>query len=235
MNENQALVSMLNVSKSIGKKEILKAITFEVKPGEIIALVGPNGSGKTTILKTIAGIYRPTHGRIHYESSPSGEIDKESLGYLPEERGLFQKESVIRQARYFSALKGLDQNQFEENFEFLVQALELEDKVNQKVGELSLGNQQRVQWLMTMLHRPRLLLLDEPFNGLDPHSLKIIKNLLFELRDDGVGILFSSHQLLYIEEIADRILFIKMGELEQEMLRGEEIDLTFKYEETYHG
>ncbi|MEY4290967.1 MAG: hypothetical protein RL130_909 [Actinomycetota bacterium] len=235
MTETNSLLSVLKLSKSFGRKEILREVSFQVNAGEIVCLVGPNGSGKTTILKSIAGIYRSDLGSIMYSGKPSREIDKEQIGYLPEERGLFQKESVISQAKYFSALKGMSKNEFEESFSFLAHALDLEEKANQKVGELSLGNQQRVQWLITLIHKPRILLLDEPFNGLDPHSLKIIKQLLFQLKAEGVGILFSSHQLLYIEEIAERILLIKSGQIENEILGEDQIDLTLEYEKTYHG
>ena len=235
MRASAVLVVLNKLSKKIGKKEILRDISLEITRGEIVCLVGPNGSGKTTILKSIAGIYRTEPESIQFGEDALGTLDKEDVGYLPEERGLFQKESVISQARYFSALKGLSDNQFESNFNFLARTLELEEKAHQKVGELSLGNQQRVQWLITLIHKPKLLLLDEPFNGLDPHSLKIIKELLIQLKGEGAGVLFSSHQLLYVEEIADGILFIKSGQLVQEISRGEEVDLTNHYEKTDHG
>lgn len=213
MVSNFATLQVSEITKSFGRKQVLSDISLEIYPGEIVGFIGPNGSGKTTTLKSIIGLTKLESGEIHISGQRFTEASKKFIGYLPEERGLLQKETLRHQALFFGQLKGLSKSETTEKLEWLCNRLELTGKEDLLVSSLSLGNQQRVQWVIALIHSPILLVLDEPFNGLDPHSLKLITNILHELVDKGTAIIFSSHQLLYIQEICTRIVMISEGRI----------------------
>lgn len=207
---------MLNVkslSKSYGEKLVLDDVNFQIERGETVGFIGENGSGKTTTMRSIMNIISFDSGEISIEGARIDDRNVKKLGYMPEERGLFQKESLLSQLQYIARLFGLDADKARERTNFLLKEFGLLPKRKYNLGELSLGNQQRVQMMAAMLHNPDYLVLDEPFNGLDPMGIESVFQILDDNRKKGVGILFSSHQLPFIEQICDRVVIISKGKI----------------------
>jgi ABC-2 type transport system ATP-binding protein len=184
-----------------------------VGAGELVALVGPNGAGKTTMLRMIIGMLRPDSGRIVYGlgGSPSASVDSGRIGYLPEERGLYTDVPVRRVLIYFAALRGMGRPEAARETSHWLDRLGLGDRAGEPVGSLSKGNQQKVQFLSAILHRPALAVLDEPFSGLDPLNQEFFLDLIRELRASGTTVLFSAHQMQLVERLADRVIVIREG------------------------
>jgi ABC-2 type transport system ATP-binding protein len=207
------LVGVESVEKTFGRVRAVEAFSMEVGAGELVALVGPNGAGKTTMLRMIIGMLRPDSGRIVYGLGgvPSESVDSGRIGYLPEERGLYTDVPVRRVLIYFAALRGMGRPEAARETSHWLDRLGLGDRAGEPVGSLSKGNQQKVQFLSAILHRPALAVLDEPFSGLDPLNQEFFLDLIRELRASGTTVLFSAHQMQLVERLADRVIVIREG------------------------
>jgi ABC-2 type transport system ATP-binding protein len=200
-----------NISKLFGDFRAVDDLSFEVFAGEIFAMLGPNGAGKSTTIRMILDILKPDTGSIQVLGAPITNQAKDRIGYLPEERGLYRSVKVIDMMVYLGTLKGMSKNAAQERSMALLEQLELTDHANSKVSELSKGMQQKVQFAVTVLHNPDLIIVDEPFSGLDPVNTLVIKDLLLQMRDRGTAIVMSTHQMYQVEELADRLLMINRG------------------------
>jgi ABC-2 type transport system ATP-binding protein len=201
------------VSKEYGDRTVLDDLRFEVPEGEIFGFVGANGAGKTTTMRIIMGVLEPTRGEVTWRGERLTRAVRKTFGYMPEERGLYQKMKVAEQVRYFGELYGLSAADARRETDALVERLELTRFRDQELQALSLGNQQRAQLAVALVHRPRLLVLDEPFSGLDPTGVDALADLLRERQRDGVSIIFSSHQLDLVERMIDSLGIIDGGRM----------------------
>lgn len=209
------MIILKNVSKSFGEKEVLRNISFSIAPGEIVGFVGANGSGKTTTMRSIMGLISVSAGVIEIDGEVVGRNSRTSrlLGYLPEARGLYFNETIESQLRYFGRLQGMKISECDRRTKFILNRLGIERYGMSKLRELSLGNQQRVQIAVAVLHRPRYLILDEPFSALDPTGIEELKYFLLEEKSSGTGAIFSSHTLPYIEQISQKIFILSGGQI----------------------
>lgn len=213
------MLSFSSVSKHFSSARAVDDLSFKVNSGEIFALLGPNGAGKTTTIRMIMQIIEPDKGSIDFDPimMTDAKVNRQKLGYLPEERGLFQEASILSTLIYLGSLRGMDDlNAKTEALKWL-ERFGLDKRKNEKVSTLSKGNQQKVQFISSILHKPQFAVLDEPFSGFDPINQEIISDIIRELRNDGMTILLSAHQMQLIERIADRILLIQHG---KELLSG---------------
>ena len=206
------LLEARNLKKYYATQKAVDDISFEVAPGTIFGLLGPNGAGKTTLLRMITGIFYPDQGEILMEGKPFDPMkDVERIGYMPEERGLYKKMKIGEQALYLAQLKGLSKARATELIREWFKKLEMESWWNKKVEDLSKGMSQKLQFVTTVLHQPRLIILDEPFSGLDPVNCNIIKDEIFKLAKNGATIIFSTHRMEQVEEICDHIILVNKG------------------------
>ncbi len=210
-SSNRCAICVQNVTKRYGSFTAVNDLTFEVRPGEIFAMLGPNGAGKTTTLRMILDILKPDTGLIEILGGPLTDATKDRIGYLPEERGLYRDVPVLDVLTYLAQLKGVPRAEAQRRAMAMLQQVGLEANAKSKVSELSKGMQQKVQIIATVLHRPALVIIDEPFSGLDPVNTQMIKDLLYDMNREGVTIVMSTHQMNYIEEMADRLLMIDHG------------------------
>lgn len=199
-----------NVSKSYDSKKVVNNISFEMSKPGVFGLLGTNGAGKTTTIRMILGILEKNSGNITWNDK-SVTRKNVNFGYLPEERGIYPKTKVGEQLIYFAKLKGMKQKDAEEALKYWTKKLKIEEYVNTQAEKLSKGNQQKVQFLTCVMHNPELIILDEPFSGLDPINSDIMKNILRELIEEGKYIIMSSHQMASVEEFCDDILIINKG------------------------
>ncbi len=205
------IVEFENVSKSFSEKNILEDISFSVRQGEIFGLLGPNGAGKTTLIRLLLDIIRPDSGEIRVFGDFLNPVAKNRIGYLPEERGLYRKTGLLDMLVYLAQLKGMSKKQAHLNAEFLLKSLELDQYKNKKVEELSKGMQQKIQFLSAIIHEPELVILDEPFSGLDPVSTKTVMARILELKAAGKTIILSTHMMEQAQTLCDRILMLNKG------------------------
>jgi ABC-2 type transport system ATP-binding protein len=210
MASEAVLVS--SVEKSFGETRALKGVSFEARSGEILAVLGPNGAGKTTAIRILMGIFPQDSGEVKIFGEHFSEGTKKIVGYLPEERGLYTQSRVLETLVYLASLKGMDGKQAESEARRLLSELGLAGVEEKKINELSKGMQQKVQFIATILHKPRLLVLDEPFSGLDPINTNTVKNMILALKERGTAIIFSTHIMEQAEKMADRVLMINKGE-----------------------
>jgi len=211
MQDHHSL-GVIDVSKSFGPVCAVKRVSFEAQSGEILGLLGPNGAGKTTTIRMIMGIMRPDSGAIDFSFADSDPSKfRERVGYLPEERGLYGDAKIHDLLTYFAELKGVDRTEARKRATQWIERMNLAEWAEKKVDKLSKGMQQKVQFVAAVLHRPDLVILDEPFAGLDPMHQDLIKEFISELRDDGMTVLLSSHQMNRVEELCDRIFLIHRG------------------------
>ena len=207
------LLSIDNVTKRYGKFVAVDHVSFEAQPGRILGLLGPNGAGKTSTIRMITYITIPDEGQILFDGKPVGPWSQEQMGYLPEERGLYKKLRVGEQLRYLAELKGIPRADADARIRKWLDRFEAADWYNKKVEELSKGMQQKVQFIATILPEPRLVILDEPFSGLDPINSELLRDIILELKDDGRTILFASHRMEQVEQICDDICLISRGQI----------------------
>lgn len=200
-----------NIFKSYSQNEVLKDITFSIKPSCIFGLLGPNGAGKTTLIRLINQITAPDKGQLFFKDEKLGEKHIPLIGYLPEERGLYKKMKVGEHSLYLAQLRGLDKAYAKKQLIHWFKKLEITDWWNKKIEELSKGMAQKVQFIAAIIHEPKLLILDEPFSGLDPVNAQQIKNEILELKRNGTTIIFSTHRMESIEELCDEICLINNG------------------------
>ena len=201
-----------HISKNFGTVKAVNDVSFEVRPGEIFALLGPNGAGKTTTIRIILDIFKPDSGRIEILGGPMDEQKKNRIGYLPEERGLYQDIPLDRCLNYLATLKGLDAATARTRIDEFLVRFDLVEAKKKKVKELSKGMQQKAQLITTLVHQPELIIIDEPFSALDPVNTQMVKDLLREQRDQGKTIIMCSHQMHQVEELCDRLVLIDSGQ-----------------------
>lgn len=207
---NQVEVS--HISKSFGNLEAVRDVNFEVKEGEIFGLLGPNGAGKTTTIRVMLDIYKPERGSVSILGGPMNEKKKDKIGYMPEERGLYQDIPLERCLVYLGTLKGLSAEDAHSRLQIYLERFDLLPHKKKKVKELSKGMQQKAQIIAAILHDPEVIIIDEPFTSLDPINTQLVKELMGELHLQGVTIIMSTHQMHQVEELCDRILLINDGQ-----------------------
>ncbi len=205
-------ISVEHISKNYGSFRAVSDLTFEVFGGEIFAMLGPNGAGKSTTIRMILDILKPDTGRISVLGGPLTEATKDRIGYLPEERGMYRNVPVLEMMVYLGTLKGMFKADAQKRALSYLEQLDLADDAKKKVSELSKGMQQKVQFAVTVLHDPDLIIIDEPFSGLDPVNTLVIKELLIDFKKRGKAVVMSTHQMQQVEEMADRLLMINRGE-----------------------
>jgi ABC-2 type transport system ATP-binding protein len=204
-------VDVKDINKSYDDRAVVSHLSFSVNPGEIFGLIGPNGAGKTTTIRMIMDIIKPDSGEIQVLGEKLGESLKSSLGYLPEERGLYRKQKVIDSIVYLASLKGMDRRSAEKRAVELLEQTGMLQAKNKKVEELSKGMSQIIQFIITIIHNPRLIVLDEPFASLDPVNTELLKGIVTGLRGEGRAIIMSTHQMNQVEELCDRVLMVNHG------------------------
>ncbi len=214
-----------NIHKSFGEKEVLHGVSFQVEGGRALGLLGRNGAGKTTTIRILMDVFHADSGEISFDGAkfvPS----KHRIGYLPEERGLYPKRTVLDQMIYLAALRGMKPGEARESAKKWLARLQVSEYEKSKLETLSKGNQQKVQLAATLVHNPDIVILDEPFSGLDPVNSQILKDVVNELIRDGRLVIFSSHQMSYVEEFCDNIAIINQGEV---VLDGELREIKKEY------
>lgn len=229
------MLSVKNLEKAFKDKQIIKDISFDVREGEIMAILGPNGAGKSTTIRNIMGIMYPDAGSIEFLNSNGKDIPRNKIGYLPEERGLYKNVNVMDILLYLAELKDYPLDKAKERALDYLKKFDLEGKDKVSVEELSKGMGQKVQFIASVIHEPELLILDEPFSGLDPVSQELFKQEIRSLAEKGTAILLSSHQMNLVEEMADRLFMIHRG---QKVIYGTMDDVKTQYANfkcTIHG
>jgi ABC-2 type transport system ATP-binding protein len=200
-----------NITKTFGSFTALNHVSLEIPRGSIFGLLGPNGAGKTTFLRIINQIILPSEGNILLDGYPLQPSDIQNIGYLPEERGLYKSMKVGEQALYLAQLKGLSKDEARKRLRYWFERLKIEDWWDKKIQELSKGMAQKVQFVVTVLHRPKLLIFDEPFSGFDPVNANLIKDEILQLQKEGATILFSTHRMESVEELCEYMALIHKG------------------------
>ena len=208
----EPLLSLSHLVKHYATQKAVDDISFDIQKGSIFGLLGPNGAGKTTLLRMITGIFYPDGGDIILDGKPFNSIDDiQKIGYMPEERGLYKKMKIGEQALYLAQLKGLSKAEATEKIKYWFKKFEMETWWNKKVEDLSKGMSQKLQFVITVLHEPKLIILDEPFSGLDPLNANLIKDEIYALAKKGSTIIFSTHRMEQVEEICDHIVLVNLG------------------------
>jgi ABC-2 type transport system ATP-binding protein len=204
-------VQVSNIAKSFGSVRAVRDVSFEVEKGEIFGLLGPNGAGKTTTIRVMLDIFRPDTGSVTVLGGPMNEEKKDLIGYMPEERGLYQDIPLERCLVYLATLKGLSAGDARTRLQEYLARFDLLPHKKKKVKELSKGMQQKAQIIAAILHEPELIIIDEPFTSLDPINTQLVKDIMVELHEEGVTLIMSTHQMHQVEELCDRILLINEG------------------------
>ncbi len=220
------MLKVVNITKYYDKFLAVDNLSFDVKPGEIFGLLGVNGAGKTTTFRMIMGLLEPTSGSITLDGKPIDYSVTDKIGFLTEERSLLTKLTVLEQCEFYGALKGMDKENIHQRLDYLLNKFEISDYKNKKIKELSKGNQQKIQFITAILNNPELLILDEPFSGLDPFNVELFKNEIIEMSKQGSMIIFSSHRMEHVELFCKKIVVIMNGKA---VLEGELKDIKEKY------
>ena len=220
------IIEVQGVSKQYSSHKALDNVSLEIPAGSVYGLLGPNGAGKTTLIRIINHITAPDAGQVLFDGHPLVAEDVVNIGYLPEERGLYKKMKVGDQALFFAKLKGLKTREAETQLRAWFEKFGISDWWNKKVEELSKGMAQKVQFIVTVLHRPKLLIFDEPFSGFDPINANLLKQEILQLRDEGSTIIFSTHNMGSVEEICSDITLINKG---QNILTGNVDELRHRF------
>ncbi len=222
----EKLLVVNNVSKTYGDYKALNNVSIEVEKGSIFGLLGPNGAGKTTLIKIINQITMPDTGSVILDGEPLQPHHIQYIGYLPEERGLYKTMKVGEQALYLAQLKGLTKQEAKERLKYWFDRLQIGDWWDKKIQELSKGMAQKIQFVVTVLHKPKLLIFDEPFSGFDPINANLIKDEILQLREEGATVIFSTHRMESVEEMCDHIALIHKS---NKILDGKLIDIKRQY------
>lgn len=222
------ILNIENIVKQYHNHTALDNVSFNIPKGKIFGLLGPNGAGKTSLIRIITSITRPDSGRILLDGEAIDNRTPEKIGYMPEERGLYKKMRVGNHLKYLGRLKGLSERDCKAKLDYWFEKFEITDWYKKKVEELSKGMQQKIQFIATVLHEPKLLILDEPFSGLDPLNTNLIKNEISRLNKEGTSIIFSTHRMEQVEEICERIVLINNG---QKILEGSVSDIKQEHKE----
>ena len=208
-----AIIECRNVCKSFGSKQALDGVSLDIPEGKIFGLLGPNGAGKTTLIRIINRITIPNSGEILFNGKPITQADVEKIGYMPEERGLYRKMKVGDQAMYLARLKGMSSSDAQKALKEWFVRFGIRDWWGKKVEELSKGMAQKLQFITTVVHRPSLMILDEPFSGFDPVNAEIVRREILRLKDEGATIILSTHNMESVEELCDNIALINKSKL----------------------
>ena len=202
-----------DLKKSYDGIRAVNDVSFKVEKGDIYGFLGPNGAGKTTTIRMIMGIIHPDSGRIELNGDDINSLNRQHLGYLPEDRGLYQKQRLEETLQYFGLLRGLDNEQARAKALKWLERFDLGEQGNRKIEELSKGNQQKIQFILSLLHDPDLIIMDEPFTGLDPLNQLLLKEIIQEKQDEGKTIIFSTHQMEQVERLCNNICLINQGQI----------------------
>ncbi len=205
------MIEVKNLYKTFSTINAVNDVSFKVDPGRVFGLLGPNGAGKTTTIRMILNIIYPDSGEIYFDGNPFNIDIQNKIGYLPEERGLYRKNKLMHTIQYFAGLKGLASRESKKRALYWLERFQLTEYANNKIEELSKGNQQKVQFIISILHSPRYIILDEPFSGLDPVNQILLKDILGELRKEGKILIFSTHQMEQAERMCDDVCIINRG------------------------
>jgi ABC-2 type transport system ATP-binding protein len=223
------ILELKNLQKQYATQKAVDDVSFSIEQGSIFGLLGPNGAGKTTLLRMITGIFYPDSGELLFDGKPfDPQNDFVHIGYMPEERGLYKKMKIGEQAMYLAQLKGLSKSEALEKIKFWFKKFEMESWWNKKVEDLSKGMSQKLQFVTTVLHEPKLIILDEPFSGLDPLNANLIKDEIYGLAQRGSTIIFSTHRMEQVEEICDHIILMNLG---KKILDGTVTDVKQQFKE----
>ncbi|RAV29958.1 ABC transporter ATP-binding protein [Sinomicrobium soli] len=220
------MLEVNDVSKKYGSYTALDNVSLQIPKGSIFGLLGPNGAGKTSLIRIINQITYPDRGTVLFDGKPLNPEHIARIGYLPEERGLYKSMKVGEQALYLARLKGLSSGEARERLRYWFDRLEIGDWWNKKIQELSKGMAQKIQFVVTVLHRPSLLIFDEPFSGFDPINANLIKDEILHLRDQGATVIFSTHRMESVEELCDDIALINKS---KKLLEGRLVDIKKQY------
>lgn len=207
------MLEVKQVVKKFGDMTAVNNVSFTIPEGQILGLIGQNGAGKTTTFRLILDFLTPDKGDILWKGQPLTEKDYNIIGYLPEERGLYPKISIEEQLIYFAKLRGKSKKEIIPKIDFWMEKFKVKGKKTDKVKSLSKGNQQKVQLIATLIHEPKLIILDEPFSGLDPVNAELLKDGIIELKDKGSCVIFSSHNMDNVEKICDHLIMLRNGEI----------------------
>lgn len=206
------MLEIKNVSKSFGRLKALDHVSFNVNKGDLFGIIGQNGAGKSTLFRCIMDFFDSYEGEILYDNKPMRKVPLEKIGFLPEERSLSPKKTVAEEIRYFARLnlmKNLDQKSLEAYFN----KFEIKGSLNDKIKDLSKGNQQKVQLLASLIYKPEFVILDEPFSGLDPYNIRLLQDIIKEINGSGTTIIFSSHNMENIEDMCKKLVMLKNGQV----------------------
>lgn len=212
MPDNKKMVEISHFKMSFGDKTVIKDLSFDVFRGEVFGFLGSNGSGKTTTLRALLGLYQPTAGDLLINGKPYSVESQIRLGYLPEERGLYKKEKVLDVMLYFGQLKGLSRKEAKDFSMKFLERVNLSDKANTQLDKLSGGQQQKIQLGVTIMGDPELLIMDEPTKGFDPVNRRLLMNIIEEQRKAGATIIYVTHQMEEVERLCDRLILLKDGQ-----------------------
>ena len=208
-----AIIEVKNLTKTFGEKVALDHVSLEIPEGKIFGLLGPNGAGKSTLIRIINRITLASEGEVYFNGHPITEADVARIGYLPEERGLYRKMKVGEQAMYLAQLKGMSAREAAVELKKWFVRFDIADWWNKKVEELSKGMAQKVQFITTVVHKPSLMILDEPFSGFDPVNVDLIRKEILRLKEEGATIILSTHNMESVEELCENIALINHGKL----------------------
>jgi ABC-2 type transport system ATP-binding protein len=226
------ILEVRQLKKYFATQKAVDGISFDLEKGSIFGLLGPNGAGKTTLIRMITGIFYPDEGEILFDGKKFDPInDVENIGYMPEERGLYKKMKIGEQAVYLARLKGLSKQEATERVKQWFIKFEMQTWWNKKIEDLSKGMGQKLQFVTTVLHHPKLIILDEPFSGLDPVNSNLIKDEIYTLAKNGSTIIFSTHRMEQVEEICDHIILVNKG---QKILDGTVGDIKQRFKENLY-
>lgn len=214
------------VMKQFGEKTAVNEISLQVEAGEIYGLLGANGAGKTTTMRMVLGLIYPDDGRILYHGKPFSKELQGGMGYLPEERGLYPKVKVSDQIKYLAKLRGMTEAEAEKSLRYWLERFEVPEYYDKRIEELSKGNQQKMGFIAAVVHKPKILILDEAFSGLDPVNVELLKATVKELRDEGTSILFSTHRMEHVEELCRNITILDRSNT---VLQGNLRDIKKRY------
>lgn len=228
LRNHMPILKLENVLKKYGDYTAVNNVSLEVDPTKIFGLLGPNGAGKTSLIRIITTITQADSGQVYFDGEPLNIKHPEQIGYMPEERGLYKKMKVGEHLLYLAQLKGLSLADAKKEISHWLEKFEITDWWEKKVDELSKGMQQKIQFIATVVHRPKLLILDEPFSGLDPLNTNLIKDEIRNLNESGIGVIFSTHRMEQVEEICEEIVLISKG---TNILNGKVKDVKNQFKE----
>ena len=205
------MLKVEGITKRYGEIVAVDNLSFTVAKGEIFGLLGENGAGKTTTFRIIMGLLEPDSGKVTLDGKKIDYDLSSKIGFVTEERSLLTKLTVLEQIEFYATLKGMNKKDIQEKLDYWLKYFEIPEYKNRKIKELSKGNQQKIQFISAIIHEPKLLILDEPFTGLDPINVKLIKDAIYSLKEKGCSIIFSSHQMEYIEDLCEKLILLVKG------------------------